>query len=68
VNLAYSQGDRSASIRIPITSTNPKAKRLEFRCPDASSNPYMGFAAMLCAGIDGINSKIDPGEPLDVDI
>lgn len=68
VNLAYSQGNRSASVRIPLSGTNPKAKRLEFRCPDASSNPYMAFAAMLCAGIDGIKNQIDPGEPLDVDI
>jgi len=68
VNLAYSQGNRSASIRIPITGTNPKAKRLEFRCPDATSNPYLAFAAMLCAGIDGIKNKIDPGSPLDKDI
>lgn len=68
VNLAYSQGNRSASIRIPLTGTNPKAKRLEFRCPDATCNPYLAFAAMLCAGIDGIKNKIDPGEPLDVDI
>jgi glutamine synthetase len=68
VNLAYSQGNRSASIRIPLTGTNPKAKRLEFRCPDATCNPYLAFAAMLCAGIDGIQNKIDPGEPLDVDI
>ncbi len=68
VNLAYSQGNRSASIRIPLSGANPKAKRLEFRCPDASSNPYLGFAAMLCAGLDGIKNQIDPGEPLDVDI
>lgn len=68
VNLAYSQGNRSASVRIPLSGTNPKAKRLEFRCPDASSNPYLAFAAMLCAGIDGIKNQIDPGEPLDVDI
>ncbi|MBD1862162.1 MULTISPECIES: type I glutamate--ammonia ligase [Trichocoleus] len=68
VNLAYSQGNRSASIRIPLSGTNPKAKRLEFRCPDATSNPYLAFAAMLCAGIDGIKNQIDPGEPLDVDI
>ncbi len=68
VNLAYSQGNRSASIRIPLSGTNPKAKRLEFRCPDATSNPYLAFAAMLCAGIDGIKNEIDPGEPLDVDI
>ena len=68
VNLAYSQGNRSASIRIPLTGTNPKAKRLEFRCPDATCNPYLAFAAMLCAGIDGIKNKIKPGDPLDVDI
>lgn len=68
VNLAYSQGNRSASIRIPLSGTNPKAKRLEFRCPDATANPYIAFAAMLCAGIDGIKNQIHPGEPLDVDI
>lgn len=68
VNLAYSQGNRSASVRIPLTGSNPKAKRLEFRCPDATSNPYLAFAAMLCAGIDGIKNQIDPGSPLDVDI
>ncbi len=68
VNLAYSQGNRSASIRIPLSGTNPKAKRLEFRCPDATCNPYLAFAAMVCAGIDGIKNQIDPGEPLDVDI
>ncbi len=68
VNLAYSAGNRSASIRIPITGSNPKAKRLEFRCPDPSSNPYLGFSAMLCAGLDGIKNQLDPGEPLDVDI
>jgi len=68
VNLAYSQGNRSASIRIPLSGTNPKAKRLEFRCPDATCNPYLAFAAMLCAGIDGIKNEIDPGNSLDVDI
>ncbi|ERT06875.1 glutamine synthetase, type I [Lyngbya aestuarii BL J] len=68
VNLAYSQGNRSASVRIPLSGDSPKAKRLEFRCPDATANPYLAFAAMLCAGIDGIKNKIDPGEPLDVDI
>ncbi|BAY74641.1 L-glutamine synthetase [Nostoc linckia NIES-25] len=68
VNLAYSQGNRSASIRIPLSGNNPKAKRLEFRCPDATSNPYLAFAAMLCAGIDGIKNKIDPGSPLDKNI
>ncbi|HEY9827214.1 MAG TPA: type I glutamate--ammonia ligase [Stenomitos sp.] len=68
VNLAYSAGNRSASIRIPLSGTNPKAKRLEFRCPDASSNPYLTFSAMLCAGLDGIKNQIEPGDPLDVDI
>jgi glutamine synthetase len=68
VNLAYSQGNRSASIRIPLSGSNPKAKRLEFRCPDATCNPYLAFAAMLCAGLDGINNKIHPGEPLDRNI
>src|SRR6202790_3500274 len=67
VNLAYSRRNRSASIRIPMYSANPKAKRLEFRCPDPSSNPYLAFAAMLMAMIDGIKNKIDPGEPLDKD-
>ncbi|MEQ8468195.1 type I glutamate--ammonia ligase [Coleofasciculus sp. E1-EBD-02] len=68
VNLAYSQGNRSASIRIPLSGDNPKAKRMEFRCPDATCNPYIAFAAMLCAGLDGIKNEIEPGEPLDVDI
>jgi glutamine synthetase len=68
VNLAYSQGNRSASVRIPLSGPNPKAKRLEFRCPDATANPYLAFAAMLCAGIDGIKNQIHPGDPLDVDI
>jgi glutamine synthetase len=68
VNLAYSQGNRSASVRIPLSGNNPKAKRLEFRCPDATSNPYLAFAAMLCAGLDGIKNKIHPGEPLDKNI
>ncbi len=68
VNLAYSQGNRSASVRIPLSGTNPKAKRMEFRCPDASCNPYLAFAVMLCAGLDGVKNQIEPGEPLDVDI
>ena len=68
VNLAYSQGNRSASIRIPVTGSNPKAKRLEFRCPDATANPYLAFSAMLMAGLDGIKNQIDPGASLDVDI
>ena len=68
VNLAYSQRNRSAAIRIPMYSPSPKAKRLEFRCPDPSCNPYLSFSAMLMAAIDGIQNKIDPGEPLDKDI
>ena len=68
VNLALSQRNRSAAIRIPMYSTNPKTKRLEFRCPDPSCNPYLTFSAILMAGIDGIQNKIDPGKPLDVNI
>ncbi len=68
VNLAYSQRNRSAAVRIPMYSTSPKAKRLEFRCPDPACNPYLGFSALMLAGLDGIMNKIDPGEPLDKDI
>jgi len=68
VNLAYSQRNRSAAIRITTYSSSPKAKRIEVRFPDGSCNPYLAFAAMLMAGIDGIINKIDPGEPLDKDI
>ena len=68
VNLAMSQRNRSASVRIPMYSTNPKAKRLEFRCPDPSCNGYLMFSAMLMAVLDGIENEIDPGEPLDRDI
>lgn len=68
VNLAYSRRNRSASIRIPMYSASPKAKRIEFRCPDPSSNPYLVFSAMLMAQLDGIKNKIKPGEPLDKDI
>jgi len=69
VNLAYSQGNRSASIRIPMYQPDvPKAKRIEFRCPDPACNPYLAFSALLMAGLDGIQNKIDPGKPLDVDI
>ena len=60
VNLVYSQRNRSACIRIPITGANPKAKRIEFRCPDPSANPYLAFSAMLLAGLDGIKNKIEP--------
>jgi glutamine synthetase len=68
VNLVYSQRNRSACVRIPITGTNPKAKRAEFRVPDPSCNPYLAFAAMLMAGIDGIKNKIEPPEPVDKDL
>ena len=68
VNLVYSNGNRSACIRIPITGPNPKAKRIEFRCPDPSSNPYLAFAAQLMAGIDGIQNRIEPPAPIDKDL
>ncbi len=68
VNLAYSARNRSAAVRIPMFSANPKTKRVEFRPPDPSCNPYLTFAALLMAGLDGIQNKIDPGEPLDKDI
>ena len=65
VNLAYSARNRSAICRIPTYSPSPKAKRVEFRCPDPSANPYLAFSAILMAGLDGIERKIDPGEPMD---
>jgi glutamine synthetase len=68
VNLAYSTRNRSAACRIPMYSQSPKAKRIEVRYPDPSCNPYLTFAAMLMAGLDGIENKIDPGQPLDKDI
>lgn len=68
VNLAYSQRNRSAACRIPMYSPSPKSKRVEFRCPDPSCNPYLGFAAMTMAAIDGIQNKIHPGQPLDKNI
>jgi glutamine synthetase len=68
VNLVYSQRNRSAAVRIPIYSKSPKTKRIEFRCPDPSTNPYLCFAAQLMAGLDGIMNKIDPGEPIDKDL
>lgn len=67
VYLTYSQRNRSAAIRIPVYTENPKTKRIEFRPPDNSCNPYLAFAAMLMAGLDGIINKIDPGEPMDKD-
>jgi glutamine synthetase len=68
VNLAYSRRNRSAAVRIPMYSASPKAKRIEFRPPDPSCNPYLAFSAMMMAGLDGIENKIDPGQPLDKDI
>jgi len=68
VNLAYSSRNRSASVRIPITGPSPKTRRIEVRFPDPSGNPYLAFSAMMMAGLDGIQNKIDPGDPLDKDI
>ena len=68
VNLVYSQRNRSAAIRIPMYSAAAKAKRIEFRCPDATANPYLAFAAMLMAGLDGIENDLDPGSPADYDL
>ena len=68
VNLAYSRRNRSAAVRIPMYSASPKSKRIEFRSPDPACNPYLGFAAMLMAGLDGVKNKIHPGDPLDKDI
>ncbi len=68
VNLVYSQRNRSASVRIPLYSKSPKAKRLEFRCPDPSCNPYLAFSAMLMAGLDGIQNRIEPPPPVDKDL
>jgi glutamine synthetase len=68
VNLVYSKRNRSAAIRVPMYSDSASAKRIEFRCPDAAANPYLAFAAMLMAGIDGIEHGLDPGEPADFDL
>ena len=68
INLVYSQRNRSACIRIPMYSTNPKTKRIEFRCPDPAANPYLGFSACLMAGLDGVRNKIEPPAPVDADI
>ena len=68
VNLVYSRRNRSAAVRIPMYSKSPKTKRVEFRCPDPSANPYLCFAAQLMAGLDGIQNKIHPGEPIDKDL
>jgi glutamine synthetase len=67
-NLVYSQRNRSACIRIPLSGSNPKAKRMEFRCPDPAANPYLAFSAMLLAGLDGIQNKIEPPTPIDKDL
>ena len=68
VNLVYSQRNRSACTRIPVTGTNKKAKRVEFRVPDPSANPYLAFSAMMMAGLDGVKNKIEPPEPIDKDL
>ncbi len=68
VNLVYSQRNRSAAVRIPLYSQSPKAKRLEFRCPDPSCNPYLAFSAMLMAGLDGVQNRIEPPDPMDKDL
>jgi glutamine synthetase len=68
VNLVYSQRNRSAAVRIPVYSASAKAKRLEFRPPDATANPYLAFSAMLMAGLDGIQRRLDPGLPVDADL
>jgi len=68
INLVYSQRNRSAICRIPMYSNSPKAKRVEFRAPDPSANPYLCFAALLMAGLDGVQNQIDPGPPIDKDL
>src|SRR5579862_6044864 len=68
VNLVYSQRNRSAACRIPLYSQSPKAKRVEFRCPDPSCNPYLAFSAMLMAGLDGVQNRIEPPDPVDKDL
>src|SRR5262249_28059060 len=68
INLVYSQRNRSACVRIPTYSNSPKARRLEYRAPDPSCNPYLAFSAMLMAGLDGVINKIEPPDPIDVDL
>lgn len=68
INLVYSQRNRSAAVRIPVTGSNPKAKRIEFRAPDPSGNPYLGLAAMMLAGLDGIKNRTEPHAPVDKDL
>src|SRR5206468_404679 len=67
-NLVYSARNRSACIRIPVYSAEPKTKRVEFRSPDPTANPYLAFPALLLAGLDGIERELDPGDPLDADL
>ena len=67
-NLAYSQRNRSAAVRIPMYSRAEKAKRIEFRTPDPTCNPYLSFAACVMAGLDGVANKLDPGQPMDKDL
>src|SRR5256712_6142063 len=66
VNLVYSKRNRSAAVRIPVYSTSPRSKRIEYRPPDPSANPYLAFAALLMAGLAWTRPKLDPGEPLDL--
>src|SRR5260370_6135782 len=68
INLMYSQRNRSACVRIPVYSRSEKAKRVEFRCPDPAANPYLAFSAILLAGLDGIEQKVTPPEPIDKDL
>ena len=68
VVIAYSARNRSAACRIPVSSQSPKAKRVEFRCPDPAANPYLAFSAILMAGLDGIKNQIDPGKPSEMDL
>jgi glutamine synthetase len=68
VNLVYSARNRSACVRIPVYSPEPKTKRVEFRPPDPTANPHLAFSAMLMAGLDGIERELDPGDPVDADI
>ena len=68
INLIYSQRNRSACVRIPMYSKSEKAKRVEYRSPDAAANPYLAFPAMMMAGLDGIENRIEPPEPIDLDL
>jgi glutamine synthetase len=68
VNLVYSNRNRSAAVRIPVSGSSPKAKRIEFRCPDPSANPYLAFSAMLMAGLDGVRNRIEPRDPVDKNV